>query len=618
MDILNKVYSSQDVKELDQKNLPELCSEIRDFLISSISETGGHLASNLGVVELTVAIHRVFDLSRDRLVFDVGHQSYVHKILSGRRENFNTLRKLGGISGFPKPAESNQDAFIAGHASNSISVALGMARSRTIMEEKYHVMALIGDGALTGGLAYEALNDAGQSGEPMIVILNDNGMSISKNVGGMAKHLAGQRNKPGYYKFKRQYRKFCSRVPWGKKLYRFTHKIKTTIKNVIFHCSMFEEMGFHYLGPVDGHNVDQMINVLSWAKRLGEPVLVHVTTKKGKGYTYSELDPDEYHGVGRFNPTRGLSTAPKKCFSEVFGETMVQLAEKYSNLCAITAAMQPATGLNNFAETYPQRCFDVGIAEGHAAAMAAGMAKQGTVPVFAVYSSFLQRAYDMLIHDVALQNLHVVLAVDRAGIVGPDGDTHQGIFDVGCLCEIPNMIVLCPASYEELREMLRYGILHVKGPVAVRYPRGGEGLFNAGTPPEQAACLLREAEDVTIISYGIMLNNTLQAAMNLKKAGVQAEIIKLNSIKPLDFETIAKSAAKTGKVFVIEDCVAEGCVGQRILSGLCDMGIELKSTGLINLGDDFVTHGEISELHKLCHIDADSITRKVMDKIYMV
>lgn len=616
MDILKKVYSSQDVKELEQRELPVLCSEIREFLISSVSETGGHLASNLGVVELTVAIHRVFDLSRDRLVFDVGHQSYVHKILSGRRESFNTLRKLGGISGFPRPEESSQDAFIAGHASNSISVSLGMARSRSILGDKYHVMSLIGDGALTGGLAYEALNDAGQSGEPMIVILNDNGMSISKNVGGMAKHLARQRNKWGYYNFKRRYRLFVSKVPWGKKLYRLTHKIKTTIKNALFHCSMFEEMGFHYLGPVDGHDVDQIVNVLSWAKRLREPVLVHVSTKKGKGYTYSELDPDEYHGVGRFNPSRGLGGTSKKTFSEVFGETMLLLAEKYQNLCAITAAMQPATGLNTFAEAYPARCFDVGIAEGHAASMAAGMAKQGVVPVFAVYSTFLQRSYDMLIHDIALQNLHVILAIDRAGIVGPDGNTHQGIFDVGFLSEIPNMTVLCPSSYDELREMLRYGILHVKGPVALRYPRGGEGLYTASMPPEESASVLREAGDVTLISYGIMINNTLQAAMNLKKAGIQAEIIKLNSIKPLGFETIAKSAAKTGKVFVIEDCVSEGCVGQRILSGLSDMGIVLKSSALINLGDDFVTHGEIPQLHKLCHVDADSITRKVMDKIY--
>lgn len=618
MEILKNIYGSQDVKELEQSDLPALCSEIRDFLIASVSETGGHLASNLGVVELTVALHRIFDLSNDRLVFDVGHQSYVHKILSGRRESFGTLRKLGGISGFPKPSESKQDAFIAGHASNSISVALGMARSRTLMKDDYNVLALIGDGALTGGLSYEALNDAGQSGEPIIVVLNDNGMSITRSVGGIAKHLARQRTKPGYYNLKRRYRQFVTKMPGGRGIYRFTHRLKTTVKNVIFHCSMFEEMGFHYLGPVDGHDMEQLISVLSWAKKLREPVLVHVSTKKGKGYTFSELDPDEYHGVGKFNPSRGLGGSEKKCFADVFGETMVQLASKYSNMCVITAAMQAGTGLSEFAELYPDRFFDVGIAEGHAVSMAGGMAKQGMVPVFAVYSSFMQRSYDMLIHDVALQNLHVVLAVDRAGIVGPDGDTHQGIFDVGFLCEIPNMTVLCPASFEDLREMLRFAVLHIDGPVAVRYPRGGEGPYRAGSAMDAlngAATILREAGDVTLISYGTMINNTLQAAINLRKANVQAEIIKLNSIKPIDFKIIAKSVEKTGRVFVIEDCASEGCVGQRILADLCSRGINLRSTGLINLGDEFVTHGEIPQLHKLCGIDAESIERKVLENI---
>lgn len=616
MEILQKIYSSQDVKELDKKDLPKLCSEIRDFLISNVSKTGGHLSSNLGIVEITVAVHRLFELSSDRMVFDVGHQSYVHKIISGRRESFGSLRKLGGISGFPKPTESNQDAFIAGHASNSISVALGMARSRTILKEKYHVMSMVGDGSLTGGLSFEALNDAGQSGEPLIVILNDNGMSITRNVGGISKHLSSLRMRPGYYKLKRRYRKFVTKIPGGKKLYALTHKFKTTIKNAVLHCSMFEDMGFHYFGPVDGHDINQLINVLGWAKNLKEPVLVHVSTIKGKGYTYSELDPDEYHGVGSFDPSKGLDIGnTKMCFSEVFGETMVQLASKYSNICAITAAMAAGTGLRQFADQFPDRFFDVGIAEGHAAAMAAGMAKQGIVPVFAVYSSFLQRAYDMLIHDIAIQNLHVILAVDRAGLVGPDGETHQGIFDVDFLCSIPNMTVLCPASYEELREMLRHSVLHGAGPVAIRYPRGNEGAYTGDIAPNKQACVIREAGDVTLISYGIMINNTLQAALNLREEGIQAEVIKLASIKPLDFETTAASVSKTGKVFVIEDVSSEGCVGQRILSELTDMGINIKASGLINLGDDFVTHGQVSELQKLCGIDSDSITHIVADRI---
>lgn len=616
MKILQNIFSSQDVKELEKSDLPELCSEIREFLIYNVSKTGGHLSSNLGVVEITVALHRLFDLSKDRLVFDVGHQSYVHKMLSGRREGFATLRKLGGISGFPKPCESNQDAFIAGHASNSISVALGMARSRTLLNETYHVISLVGDGSLTGGLAYEALNDAGQSGEPLIVILNDNGMSIANSVGGISKHLGNLRMRPGYYNFKKRYRNFCAKVPGGKKLYSLTHKLKTTIKNAILHCSMFEEMGFHYLGPVDGHDINQVLNVIDWAKRISGPVLVHVCTVKGKGYTYSELDPDEYHGVGAFDPSRGINEDEKKdCFSLTFGETMIQLASKYSNICAITAAMQAGTGLSGFARKFPDRFFDVGIAEGHAAAMAGGMAKQGMVPVFAVYSSFLQRAYDMLIHDIALQNLHVILAVDRAGVVGADGETHQGVFDVGFLCGIPNMTVLCPASYGELQEMLRQSVLHGTGPVAIRYPKGKEGAYKGVGEANKRASILRQAEDVTLISYGIMINNTLQAAMYLRDMGIQAQVIKLASIKPIDMETITAAVRKTGKVFIIEDTVSEGCVGLRILAELCDMGVEIKVSGLINLGDDFVTQGETAELHKLCGIDADSIARAVADNI---
>jgi len=614
LEILHKIFSARDVKELDERDLPKLCSEIRDFLITNVAETGGHLASNLGVVELTVALHRVFELGTDRLVFDVGHQSYVHKILTGRREEFGTLRQLGGLAGFPKPGESDQDAFIAGHASNSISVALGMARARTILDESYAVMALVGDGALTGGLAYEALNDAGQSGEPLIVILNDNGMSIARNVGGMARHMGNLRMRASYFRFKSAYRRFTLKIPGGRAVYRFTHKFKTTVKNAVFHCSMFEEMGFHYLGPVDGHDTQQLISVLSWAKKLKEPVFVHVATVKGKGYAYSELDPDEYHGVGRFTPRLGLSGKTERCFSDAFGDSMMDLAARYQNICAISAAMQSGTGLAKFASAFSNRFFDVGIAEGHAAAMAGGMAKQGVVPVFAVYSTFLQRAYDMLIHDIAIQNLHVVLAVDRAGVVGEDGETHQGIMDVGFLCQIPNMTVLCPSSFAELDDILRKAVLQHKGPVAIRYPKGGEGPYRENNI-SRPAVILREAEHVTLISYGIMINNVIQAAMNLRRQGVQAEIIKLNCIKPIDFETIIASVRKTRRVFIAEDTVSEGAVGQRILSELAIRSVEVDAAGLINLGDEFVTQGKVPELHKLCQVDADSITRRVLDQI---
>lgn len=612
MDILDKIENPEDIKKLDKDDLPKLCGEIRRFLVKNVSQTGGHLASNLGVVELTVALHRVFDMSRDRLVFDVGHQSYVHKILTGRKGDFDRLRKMGGISGFPKPEESEQDAFIAGHASNSISVALGMARARSLKNDDYNVLALIGDGALTGGLSYEALSDAGQSEEPLVVILNDNGMSITKNVGGTAIHLAHLRTRQGYYTFKKAYRKFTAKIPGGRALYRFTHKLKTTVKNAIFRCSMFEDMGFHYLGPLDGHNIERLLSVLEWAKKLREPVLVHVTTVKGKGYTYSEISPGEYHGVSKFNPRTGINSSEERTFSDVFGDTMISLAEGRPDICAITAAMQSGCGLGKFSEAFPERFFDVGIAEGHAAAMAGGMAKQGMIPVFAVYSTFLQRSFDMLIHDIALQNLHAVLAVDRAGITGDDGETHQGIFDVAYLSQIPNMTVLCPSSFSELAAMLRHAVLNVTGPVAIRYPRGSEGGYTGDSGRDPAA-IIRQGENVTIVSYGIVLNSCLEAAELLQKEGISAELVKLNSIKPIDYDFICGSAEKTGKILVVEDAVSEGCAGQRVLAELRRRNVGLKSAGLCNLGDNFVTHGSIPELYKLCGIDARSIARRVMD-----
>ena len=453
----------------------ELCRLLRARLIDTVSRTGGHLASSLGAVELIVAIHRVFDTGRDRLVFDVGHQCYAHKILTGRNQAMETLRTFGGIAGFPKPVESESDAFVAGHASNSVSVAIGMARARTLQHADYHVLALIGDGALSGGLAYEGLSDAGDSGEPLIVILNDNGMSITKSVGGVAEHLARQRLKPQYLRFKKGYRKVMSVLPLGGHIYHATHKIKTAIKDSLLPCSLFEDMGFTYLGPVDGHDVKYLTQLLSYAKELNGPVLLHVRTVKGKGYTPAERNPDQFHGVGRFCVETGeLVHGSGESFSAVFGETLCSLAEQDGKLCAITAAMQGGTGLNRFARQFPARFFDVGIAEGHAVAMAAGMAKQGMRPVFAVYSSFLQRSYDMLLHDVALQQLHVVLAVDRAGLVGEDGETHHGVFDPAFLDTIPGMTVLCPSSFQELREMLRYAIYDVEGPVAVRYSRTGD------------------------------------------------------------------------------------------------------------------------------------------------
>lgn len=598
---------------LSDSEAAELCRRLRVRLIDTISRTGGHLASSLGAVELIVAIHRVFDTGRDRLVFDVGHQCYAHKILTGRNAAMETLRTFGGIAGFPKPVESPSDAFIAGHASNSVSVALGMARARTLQNENYQVLALIGDGALTGGLAYEGLSDAGDSGEPLIVILNDNGMSITRSVGGVAEHLARQRLKPQYLHFKKGYRKVMSVLPLGGHIYNVTHKVKTAIKETLLPCSLFEDMGFTYLGPVDGHDVKRLTQLLSYARELKGPVLLHVRTVKGKGYTPAERNPDLFHGVGRFCVETGEPvhpTAPN--FSAVFGQALCELAEKDPKICAVTAAMQGGTGLNGFAQRFPERFFDVGIAEGHAAAMAAGMAKQGMTPVFAVYSTFLQRSYDMLLHDVALQGLHVVLAVDRAGLVGEDGETHHGLFDPAFLDTIPGMTVLCPASFAELRDMLEYAVYEVKGPVAIRYPRGGEGAYQDGAP-RHPAVLLREGTDLTLVGCGTLVNELLDCADRLAADGIRAEVVKLNTITPLPLELVARSVKKTGRLLVAEESAEMGGIGQRIAAGLLAVGVPVQGLALASTGRGFVTHGTIPQLRRLCGLDGESLYHRARE-----
>ena len=598
---------------LSDSEAAELCRRLRVRLIDTVSRTGGHLASSLGAVELIVAIHRVFDTGRDRLVFDVGHQCYAHKILTGRNAAMETLRTFGGIAGFPKPVESPSDAFIAGHASNSVSVALGMARARTLQNENYQVLALIGDGALTGGLAYEGLSDAGDSGEPLIVILNDNGMSITRSVGGVAEHLARQRLKPQYLHFKKGYRKVMSVLPLGGHIYNVTHKVKTAIKETLLPCSLFEDMGFTYLGPVDGHDVKRLTQLLSYARELKGPVLLHVRTVKGKGYTPAERNPDLFHGVGRFCVETGEPvhpTAPN--FSAVFGQALCELAEKDPKICAITAAMQGGTGLNGFAQRFPERFFDVGIAEGHAAAMAAGMAKQGMTPVFAVYSTFLQRSYDMLLHDVALQGLHVVLAVDRAGLVGEDGETHHGLFDPAFLDTIPGMTVLCPASFAELRDMLKYAVYEVKGPVALRYPRGGEGAYQDGAP-RRPAVLLREGTDLTLAGCGTLVNELLDCADRLAADGIRAEVVKLNTITPLPLELVARSVKKTGRLLVAEESAEMGGIGQRIAAGLLAVGVPVQGLALASTGRGFVTHGTIPQLRRLCGLDGESLYHRARE-----
>ena len=591
---------------MDGPALKSLCGEIRKFLVDQVSATGGHLASNLGVVELTVAIHRVFDTSKDRLVFDVGHQSYVHKLLTGRADRFPTLRQLDGMAGFPKPSESIHDAFIAGHASNAVSVALGMARARTLRGENYNVIALMGDGALTGGLAYEGLNDAGSSGEPLIVILNDNGMSITPNVGAMAKHLSNIRNRPSYYELKKAWRSATKTTAVGRALYNGVHHFKEGLKKRLISSNMFNDMGFEYFGPVDGHDVEKLTWQLRQARDLKKPVILHVITQKGRGYAPVEENPDHFHGVGPFDPKTGVSASGKKpCFSDTFGRTLTALADADPRICAITAAMQNGTGLDPFAEAHPERFGDAGIAEGHAVAMAAGLAKQGMIPVVAIYSTFLQRAYDMLIHDVAILNLHVVLAVDRAGLVGADGETHHGVFDVGFLRQVPGMTILCPANQKELAAMLKTAVLELDGPVAIRYPRGGDGR-------DQELCtnpVLRPGMDLTLCAYGTLINPVLDAAELLSREGIEAEVVKLNCIRPLD-EACRVSAQKTGALLMAEECLTHGGVYDELAADPALTAV--KKCGL-DLGTRFIPHGAVPELLRRAGLDAASICRAAQE-----
>ena len=610
--ILERINGHSDLLSLTDAERKALCTEIREFLIEKVSRTGGHLAGNLGIVELSVAIETVYNTEKDRLVFDVGHQSYVHKMLTGRQADFDNLRSYGGISGFPRPCESDCDAFVAGHASSSVSIALGMARARTLLKEDYSVIALMGDGAATGGMAYEGLNDAAVSGEPMVIILNDNEMSIGKNVGGMSMHLSRVRSSENYLDAKRAYRSLLKKLPGGKALYGFSSRMKNRLKRLLLQTTIFENMGFTYLGPVDGHDVNSLISLLGVAKALGEPVLLHVVTKKGFGYPFAEEDPAKFHGIGKFDRETGKKLAGKiTTYSDSFGEALCALAERNNRICAITAAMPGGTGLLNFMKAYPDRLFDVGIAEEHAVSMAGGLAKQGMVPVVALYSTFLQRAFDQILQDTALLNLHVVFAIDRAGLVGDDGPTHHGVFDVGFLRQVPGMTVLAPASLPEQKDMLRWAVEECSGPVAIRYPRGSEGSYTGSHwhEPGNRVCCHRRGTDVTLITYGSLLDNVLCAADILESQGVSATVLRLTELSRVDRDAL--SPLLTGPVVVFEE-VSHGC-GLR--SELAEaFGAERTVTGR-DLGRDFVTHGSVSKLYELCGLDAPSIaafTREVI------
>mgnify|MGYP002644506235 FL=1 len=611
--ILERINSPADVKRLSGEETALLCEELRQFLVEQVSRTGGHLASNLGVVELTVAIHRVFDTVQDRLVLDVGHQCYVHKALTGRRELFGTLRQFGGLSGFPKPYESGHDAFMAGHASDSVSVALGMARARTLLAKDYHVVAVIGDGALGGGLSFEGLNDAGGSGEPLVVILNDNGMSIDRNVGGLSKHLSRMRTDPEYYEFKKKYRKTLERLPAGRTLYEWSHEVKSAVKKTLLPplSTVFEEMGFSYMGPVDGHDIQRLTAVLREAREAKRPVLVHVHTVKGNGYAYALREPERFHGVPPFDPATGkVRKESGETFSHVFGETLCQLARQDDRVCAITAAMADGTGLTDFAKEFPRRFFDVGIAEGHGVAMAGGMAKQGLVPVFAVYDTFLQRGYDMLVQDLALEKLHAVLAVDRCGIVGADGETHHGCLDY--LSQIPGMTVLVPASFDELRQMLRRAVEDIPGPVAVRYPRGGENGYAGGWNGD-AVQVLREGSDAAVVTCGILTGEALRAADALQAEGVGVRVVKLAQVSPLNGKGLCAALDGVKRLVVAEDQLRTGGLGERLSALLLEQDAGIGKIRLRNVGTALPTQGSTAQLWHELGLDAEGIAQAVRE-----
>ncbi len=614
MDILKTIHGHTDLQNLTADQRKELCGQIRSFLVESIAVTGGHLASNLGVVELSVALETVYDTNTDRLVFDVGHQSYIHKLLTGRQTDFARLRQFGGIAGFPKPSESDTDAFVAGHASSSISIGLGMARARTLQKKDYHVAVLIGDGAATGGMAYEGLNDAAVSKEPMVIILNDNEMSIAPNVGGLAQHLSRLRTKESYLGLKKRYREAMSASIFRRKVYKFTHKAKDWLKRLVLPTTIFENMGLTYLGPVDGNDVESLISLLRLAKDMGGPVVIHVHTRKGLGYGPAEQDPARFHGIGRFDPETGAALGTKaESFSAAFGSEMVALAQRNEKLCAITAAMPEGTGLSDFLRRYPQRTFDVGIAEEHAISMAGGLAKQGMIPVVALYSTFLQRGYDQIVQDIAMLKLHAVLAVDRAGLVGEDGETHHGVFDVGFLRQIPGMTVLCPASLSEQRKMLAWAVEAQSGPVAIRYPRGSEKSYRAcAFTDSDRVCLHRSGEDAVLITYGVILENVMAAAQFLEGEGISCGVIRLLQVEPLPVEQLLAAIGDISRVFVIEEACEGSGIKEALFWQLQGRISCLQFTGM-DLGKQFITHGNMNTLYQHYGLDPVSIAKSVKE-----
>lgn len=609
--ILMRINSPADLRALPEKQLPALCAEIRDFLIQNVSRTGGHLASNLGAVELTLALHRVFDSPRDSIIWDVGHQSYTHKIITGRRDQFSTLRQENGLSGFPKPSESVHDAFHTGHSSTSISAAYAISRANHLTGDSHHAVAVIGDGAFTGGMVYEAMNNAGRSRTNLVIVLNHNDMSISRNVGAFARYLSTIRAKPGYLRFKQNVEFLLDHTPLvGRHLKETLQSSKSTLKYLLYHATFFEELGFAYFGPVDGHDIPALELTLRQAKELGKPAFVHVETVKGKGYEFAEKNPPAYHGVSRFDVETGnpdLSSGDS--FSQIFGRRLTALAETDRRICAVTAAMKDGTGLQDFCEAHRSRFFDVGIAEQHAVTFSAGLASKGLLPVFAVYSTFLQRAYDQVLHDAAISGQHMLLAVDRAGVVGEDGETHQGIYDVAFLTSIPGVTIYSPSTAPELEALLEKALYETKGVAALRYPRGGDpGVFVS--KDAKADFLFFPGEKLTVVSYGRIFHALWQAVTALEQ---KPAVLKLSRIWPLP-EKALEQLLQAPSILFFEEAEQSGSISEHLLSALYRRGWR-GDFQAVTLPDGFIPQGKPEHLLEHWQLDAVSMERRIREEM---
>ena len=613
---LDKIKKTNDVKKLNKKEKIELSSEIRKFMLDNVSKTGGHVASNLGIVELTIALESVFDLNEDKIIWDVGHQCYPHKILNGRKEKFNTIRQFNGISGFPKYDESLTDCFNTGHSSTSISAAMGLAKARDLQHKKHNVIAVIGDGALTGGMALEALNHVGSTNTKLIVVLNDNEMSISKNIGGINKLLTNLRIRKKYNQSNKYGKLYLSKVPIvGNIFVRYISKLKDGIKQLFIPGMYFEEIGFRYLGPVDGHDISNLEEIFRNVKALDGPTIIHVVTKKGKGYTPAEEYPNKFHGISSFDVETGeLLKEKQKDYSEVFGNKLVELAKKDKKIIGITAAMKSGTGLSEFAERFPDRFYDVGIAEQHALTFAAGLARGGLKPFVSIYSSFYQRGYDQVIHDICLQKLPVVMCVDRAGIVGNDGDTHQGLYDLSFFNLVPNLVIMSPKNFSELEMMMDFALV-LERPVVIRYPRGSENEINVKDKSLKLGISeeILNGNDISIVTLGNTVYKGIKIAEKLKENNISCDVINTRFLKPFDNKNILESIKKCKRVIVIEDSTEIGGLSWTVKSLICDNSLNDIKIKCYSYPDKFIEHGSVKELERKYKLDVDSIYQDVLD-----